>query len=732
MRLRLISMIAVASCVAATLATVRLADATSMSYLDNGVIRLGVDLDKGGTITYLAASGPAGVNVINSHDFGRGVQQSYYAQPVNPGDPPWNPNAAGDSYGNISPVLEQSNDGQTIYTKTTPLQGPLNNVPCECTIEQWITLDGNSVQVHNRLTNARSNHTQYDAYGQHEPNVSTNGTFWRLFTYNGNSPYTGGQLTQIGGPGSAFAATERWAALVDDSGFGLGVFTAFTTQFVGGFVGTPGSGGPSDSQNGYITPGTIENLDWNIVYEYDYALVLGMLDEIRAYAVAHRPSTRPNFQFDRDRQHFGIFHATDTGWPISGSLHINLDQIDPSLIGTGHSWQALDVPRLYITAAYHASPGQVLKAYLFWVVPGQDQNYAVGQSVHFTPIADGLVHTYKVNLAASPTYQGTITGLRFDPTDGGDPNGYVDIVSIAANPPSANLAISESDSPDPVSIGSPLTYTITVTNDGPSAATGVKVTDALPPTLTFVSATPSQGTCNGTSTVMCNLATLENSGSATVTIVVTPTQPGGISNTASVIANELDPDTSNNSATEVTTINAASGQLTALSPAKLWVGQNGSNLKLRYDVLAEVLVDGSVVGTGQLSNVMAGRGTFGSALLDTMTLALNAPTPAPAGTSLSLRVSVRVSCARASNGVSAMARLWYNGQPKDSRLNADAGSRFDATIAGINSNYFLRPAFALATTAGNAKQFIDVGVNDQSACPARPFTPVGTWSVSLP
>src|SRR4051794_41621618 len=52
-----------------------------MSYLDNGVIKLGVDLNVGGAVTYLAKSGDD-LNVINSWDWGRQVQMSYYAGPV--------------------------------------------------------------------------------------------------------------------------------------------------------------------------------------------------------------------------------------------------------------------------------------------------------------------------------------------------------------------------------------------------------------------------------------------------------------------------------------------------------------------------------------------------------------------------------------------------------------------------------------------------------------------------
>jgi uncharacterized repeat protein (TIGR01451 family) len=510
-----------------------------MSFLDNGVIRLGVDLGMGGTITYLSSSG-SDVNVVNSHNHGSEVQPLFTS----------GPNGSWNALGAAGTVLEQSNDGVTIYTKAAP--------PCECLIEQWITLDGNAAQVRTRLTNNRSDHTQYDAWGQQEPAVYTNGTFWRLFTYNGNAPYTGGPLSQIiGVPGQIGSATEHWAALVNDAGFGLGVFTPFTTQYVGGFNGTPDTGGPSDSPTGSIIPGTDETLDWNIVYDYEYALVLGTLDQIRAYAVVHRPDSIPDFQFVDDRQHFGLFHATDTGWPINGALHVNLDQFNPSLIIVGRSWQAPDVPRIYITAAYHHRPDT--NARLFWTVAGQDQSFPGEQSVPFTPIVDGRFHTYALDLAGLPGYQGTVTGLQFDPSAGPDPGASVDIVSISADPPSADLAISKTDSADPVTVGSALTYTITVTNNGPSTATGVTMSDALPGTLTFVSVASSQGSCTTRGTIKCNLGILVSDDSATVTIVVTPTQPGGINNTATVSADEPDPDASNNSATQVTTIVGQAG-----------------------------------------------------------------------------------------------------------------------------------------------------------------------------
>ena len=74
-----------------------------------------------------------------------------------------------------------------------------------------------------------------------------------------------------------------------------------------------------------------------------------------------------------------------------------------------------------------------------------------------------------------------------------------------------------------------------------------------PAATTFVSATPSQGSCSGTSTITCALGTLAFPGSATVMIVVTPTAVGILSNTATVSSTTTDPTPGNNTTPPVTT-----------------------------------------------------------------------------------------------------------------------------------------------------------------------------------
>jgi uncharacterized repeat protein (TIGR01451 family) len=128
--------------------------------------------------------------------------------------------------------------------------------------------------------------------------------------------------------------------------------------------------------------------------------------------------------------------------------------------------------------------------------------------------------------------------------------------SSSTSGPAADLSIIKTGSLNPVTVGNNLTYTVTVTNNGPDTATGVALTDTLPSGISFVSAKTSQGSCSGTSTVNCNIGTLNNGSSATVTIAVTTTKTGTLSNTASVTANESDPDTANNTSTVNTTVNA--------------------------------------------------------------------------------------------------------------------------------------------------------------------------------
>ncbi len=121
----------------------------------------------------------------------------------------------------------------------------------------------------------------------------------------------------------------------------------------------------------------------------------------------------------------------------------------------------------------------------------------------------------------------------------------------------ADLSVTNIDSSDPVRVGNPLTYIVTVRNNGPSNATGVVLTDTLPGGVSFVTANAGGGTCEHVSgEVTCSLGTINVGSLVAVGITVTPESNAGgsITNRVSVESLESDPISSNNSASQDTSV----------------------------------------------------------------------------------------------------------------------------------------------------------------------------------
>ncbi|HEV7765788.1 MAG TPA: choice-of-anchor Q domain-containing protein [Thermoanaerobaculia bacterium] len=128
--------------------------------------------------------------------------------------------------------------------------------------------------------------------------------------------------------------------------------------------------------------------------------------------------------------------------------------------------------------------------------------------------------------------------------------GRLDMGAVEVALPLADLTTTKSIS-GIAQQGQIFTFNISVSNAGPDAAANVVVTDILPPQVTFVSATPSQGSCSGTTTVTCTLGTLNPSATATIAIVVLLTGTGPVTNTATATSSttEITPGDNSGSAT---------------------------------------------------------------------------------------------------------------------------------------------------------------------------------------
>lgn len=142
--------------------------------------------------------------------------------------------------------------------------------------------------------------------------------------------------------------------------------------------------------------------------------------------------------------------------------------------------------------------------------------------------------------------------------NGEQDGGWLDVLNRAVQeariPRMADLSVGISSSPNPVKVGSELTYSVNITNNGPLEATGVTLTDPLPNAVEFRSVDSTQGSCLGNedNTVSCDLGILASGATASVTIKVMTQEEGLISNTVQVSADQPDFDSSNNSATVIT------------------------------------------------------------------------------------------------------------------------------------------------------------------------------------
>jgi len=164
------------------------------------------------------------------------------------------------------------------------------------------------------------------------------------------------------------------------------------------------------------------------------------------------------------------------------------------------------------------------------------------QVVAGTPSGTSITDT--VTAAAGNAVPGTTTNIA-------------SATVVVANANSADMAIVKTGTPNPVTEGTPLTYTLAVTNNGPASATNVTVSDTLPSAVTYLSTSTTQGSCSEAGgTVTCLLGTMANAGTATITILTLPNTPGFASNTATISADQTDPTPANNTSTQNETITA--------------------------------------------------------------------------------------------------------------------------------------------------------------------------------
>lgn len=194
----------------------------------------------------------------------------------------------------------------------------------------------------------------------------------------------------------------------------------------------------------------------------------------------------------------------------------------------------------------------------------------------FGTLAPGANRTMTISVHILPEFLGALhnDARVTSPTFDGDLADNLDTV-VTDVTASADLSIVKSDSPDPVLAGNLLTYTLVITNGGPSTAIDVSIEDDLPAGTVFMDGVDGNGATVCAlvqpDSVVCDLGDMAPGTSQTVyiTVEVDPSLPDTtvLSNTATVSSATPDPDPTDNSDTEATNVDTA---------ADLWIDKQAT------------------------------------------------------------------------------------------------------------------------------------------------------------
>ena len=286
-------------------------------YLTGSRYTLGVDLKWGGTINILEDKNcPIAdvTNLVNLHDEGRLIQQSYYGVFYRESEykeggylglegVAYNPVQAGDVKGRESRLIDYKVEGNSIYIKVQPLDWPLSNSLTPSYMENKYTMQDEYIHVYNRFIDFSG--WEHPTLDQELPAVYTVNVLDTFVWYNGNEPWTGGALTTVDdwskvdpntNKSSHYrqyteANTETWCALIQaESQYGVGIYVPnvdrlLTMRYLSGQKGSNlGKGNPCS----YMCPINSIQIKSYEPIEYSYLLTAGSLEEIREIFTENR------------------------------------------------------------------------------------------------------------------------------------------------------------------------------------------------------------------------------------------------------------------------------------------------------------------------------------------------------------------------------------------------------------------------------------------------------------
>ena len=434
-------------------------------YLESDRYKLGIDLGWGGTVSYLedkTCTVPDLTNLVNRHDTGRLIQQSFYGVQENdeykPGvsfDSKWvyNPVQGGDQYNNPSRLIDVVITENSLYIKSQPQDWALDNALTPSYYENTYTLDGDCVKVDNRFTDYSG--WEHPFAGQELPAFYTVSYLDTFVWYNGEDSWTGDTLSSknnlpFWGDHAGECTfvlreknTETWCAWINGGDdYGLGVYVPNIDQHKAGRYLFDGSKSDMAESTGYVAPVNILKLVSFDPIEYSYLLTAGNIATIRETFTARKDFTdnadlRVNYQSSRLPSVDGDITKLD--FTEGKNLALLINPVDTTVefdqTAGAVKLTAGSVGDVSVTIPYGSSPTPLAaESYktlkIEYMIP-TDASMSSYQSdlfictgnikapdgnarIRVDLVKDGEYHVLEVKLAGNPYWTGDINMIRFD------------------------------------------------------------------------------------------------------------------------------------------------------------------------------------------------------------------------------------------------------------------------------------------------------------------------------
>ena len=435
-------------------------------YLENDRYKVGLRLIWGGGICYIedkACEVPKIRNLINIHDAGRLVQQSYYGTTGNDEYKPgyyngtnwvYNPVQGGDQYWNKSRLIDIIVKKDSVYIKAQPQDWSLDNVLTPSYMENTYTVYSDRIEVDNRFVDFSG--WEHRFAHQELPAFYTVSYLDSFTYYNGLSPWTDSELIRHDGlPFSGgeerdqcyfkflSGNTETWCAWTNiEDDFGIGLYTPNADLVLAGRFLDGHSKDPRDNTCSYVAPVNTLMIKSFKPIEYSYMITTGKLENIRATFKKHKDFATndyltgdysqdirlPDISVSYENISFAtaehnkyltvLNNATVKFSSTYNAVELAPTGADPQInILYGNSPQKLsakDYGKIVIEYMVPASNSAEARVGEVFLCTGNTVNAEGEKSVAFSYVADGKWHALEIDVSSLDFWSGRINSVRFD------------------------------------------------------------------------------------------------------------------------------------------------------------------------------------------------------------------------------------------------------------------------------------------------------------------------------